>query len=146
MLHILLFLVAALALGAVPHDGVPSGGLCPLESNRAAEVMTWFLQTTDESSYKSKVGLTTVGPGDARLLRSETDAAACQTLNGVFANTIASELDGQRTDDLAYYDLGGRYVAVTTFRTLIGSEFTMIGLEAIDTFDRSFTHLGGLGF
>lgn len=143
------FVIAAAlsaSLGAVAHAPAVSSGPCPAESARAAEVMDWFLGTAEEPMYKAEVGLTGVGPGDARLLRSETDAAACEALNGEFVRTIAEELDGQRTNDLAYYDLGGRYIAVTTFRPLVNSEYVVIGLENLFTFDRSFAYLDGLGF
>ena len=154
--RILIAVVAALALGAFPAyygaGSLSSGahvdaqGPCPAESARAAEIIEWFLTAEAVPDYKARVGLTDVGPGDARLLGSATDDAACEALNDIFAGSIASEVDGQRTDDLAYYDVGGRYVVVTSFRRLVGSEFTMTGLESVDTFDRSFTHLTGIGF
>ena len=106
--------------------------------------MSWFVTAEAVPDYKAEVGLASAPA--ARLLRSDTDAAACHGLNVVFTQAIAEEFEGQKLNDLVYYDIGGHYVAVLTFRTLVGSGFAQIGLEEVYTLDRSFTHLGGISF
>ena len=118
---------------------------CPGEAERAAAVIEWFAEADEELDYKTRVGLAGVATSEFRLLRTETDAEACNRLGQVFQRTLARRVEGQPVHDVSYYATEDRYVAVVTFRELVGSEYTMIGLEEVQPFDLEFNHLGGIG-